>query len=70
VLKAPQGAVFRYRERWAVYRISDGVAHLNPVDVGHRGESEVEIVAGLEPGASVAVQPGDRVKEGARVEAR
>jgi HlyD family secretion protein len=70
VVKAPQGAVFRYRDRWAVYLISDGVAHLNPVAVGHRGETEVEILSGLQPGASVAVQPGDRVKEGARVEAR
>jgi len=70
VLKAPHGAVFRYRERWAVYRISNGVARLNPVSVGHRGETEVEILSGLEPGATVAVQPGDRVKDGARVEAR
>src|SRR6185369_172348 len=70
VVKAPQGAVFRYRDRWAVYRVSEGAAHLNPVTVGHRGETEVEILSGLEPGASVAVQPGDRVKEGARVEAR
>jgi HlyD family secretion protein len=70
VLKAPQGAVFRYRDHWAVYRISDGVAHLNPVSVGHRGETEVEIISGLEPGTTIAVQPGDRVKEGARVEGR
>ena len=70
VLKAPQGAVFRYRDRWAVYRISDGVAHLTSVDIGHRGETEVEITSGLEPGAAVAVQPGDRVKDGARVEVR
>jgi len=70
VRKAPQGAVFRYRDRWAVYRVADGVAHLSAVTVGHRGETEVEILAGLEAGASVAVQPGDRVKDGARVEAR
>jgi len=70
VLKAPLGAVFRYRDGWAVYRVSDGVAHLNPVNAGHRGETEVEILSGLEAGATVAVQPGDRVKEGARVERR
>jgi len=70
VLKAPQGAVFRYREHWAVYRIDDGVAHLVPVVIGHRGETEVEIVSGLAAGASLAVQPGDRVKDGARVEPR
>ena len=70
VLKAAQGSVFRYRDQWAVYRVSDGVAHLNPVSIGHRGETEVEISSGLQPGTAVAVQPGDRVKEGARVEVR
>jgi len=70
VLKAPIGAIFRYRERWAVYRVQDGIAHLVPIDIGHRGETEVEITGGLEAGARLAVQPGDRVKEGARVEVR
>jgi HlyD family secretion protein len=70
VLKAPHGAVFRYRDRWAVYRVSNGVARLSPVSIGHRGETEIEILSGLEPGTTVAVQPGDRVKDGAHVEAR
>ena len=70
VLKVPQGAVFRYHDRWAVYRVENNVAHLVPVDIGHRAETEVEVVAGLSEGALIAVQPGDRVKEGARVEAR
>jgi len=70
VLKAPQGAVFRYRDSWAVFRIEGGTAHLVPVEIGHRGESEVEIISGLAAGAELAVHPGDRVKDGARVEAR
>ncbi|HEX7454095.1 MAG TPA: HlyD family efflux transporter periplasmic adaptor subunit [Polyangiaceae bacterium] len=70
VLKAPQGAVFRYRDSWAVFRIEDGTARLVPVGIGHRGESEVEISSGLSVGAELAVHPGDRVKDGARVEAR
>jgi len=70
VLKVPQGAVFRYREQWAVFCVEGGSARLVPVQVGHRGESEVEIVSGLAPGARVAVHPGDRVKDGVRVEAR
>ncbi len=43
---------------------------LTPVQIGHRGETEVEVLDGMEPGAEVAVHPGDRVKDGARVEAR
>jgi len=37
--------------------------------VGHRGETEAEI-SGLPAGAGVAVHPGDRVKDGGRVEPR
>jgi HlyD family secretion protein len=68
VLKVPQGAAFRSGDGWAVYRIVSGAARLTPVQLGHRGETELEVLGGLEPGAVVVVHPGDRVKEGARVE--
>jgi HlyD family secretion protein len=70
VLKAPQGAVFRHGDGWAVFRVDGGKAALVPVAIGHRGETEVEILSGLNAGDTVAVHPGDRVKTGARVEAR
>lgn len=70
VVKVPQGAVFRRGDDWAAFRIDDGVARLVPVVVGHRGETEVEILSGLEPGQGVAVAPGDRVDDGVRVAAR
>jgi hypothetical protein len=43
-----------------------------PVVVGHRGESEVELLPGLglAVGDVVVVHPGDRIKAGARVEPR
>jgi HlyD family secretion protein len=69
-LKVPQGAVFRHGDGWATFQVVNGVAKLTRVELGHRGESEVELVSGLPEGASVAVHPGDRVKDGARVEAR
>jgi HlyD family secretion protein len=69
-LKVPEGAVFKYGNDWAVYRVEAGVARLTRVRVGHRGELEVEITGGLAEGAMVAVHPGDRVKDGARVEVR
>jgi HlyD family secretion protein len=68
VLKVPQGAAFRHGDGWAVYRIVSGKARLTPVRIGHRGETEVEVLEGLAPGAAVAVHPGDRVKDGASVE--
>jgi len=70
VLKIPQGAAFRHGDGWAVFRVESGRARLTPVEIGHRGETELEVLAGIEPGATVAVHPGDRVKDGARVEIR
>jgi HlyD family secretion protein len=70
VLKIPQGAAFRSGDGWAVFRVESGRARLTPVEIGHRGETEVELLRGLEPGAMVAVHPGDRVRDGARVEAQ
>jgi HlyD family secretion protein len=69
VLKVPQGAVFRRGDGWAVFRIEHGTARLTPIGLGHRGETEVEVVSGLAEGAEVAVHPSDRVKDGAKVEA-
>jgi len=70
VLRVPHGAVFRHGDGWAAFRIDDGVARLTPVTLGHRGDTEVEITGGLPPSSLVAVHPGDRVKDGVRVEVR
>jgi HlyD family secretion protein len=70
VAKVPLGAIFRHGEGWALFRLEDGVARLTPVRIGHRGETEAEILSGIATGVAVAVHPGDRVKDGVRVEAR
>jgi HlyD family secretion protein len=70
VTKVAQGAVFRHGDGWAVFRVDGGVARVVPVTLGHRGETEVEILSGIAPGVLVVVHPGDRVKDGARVEPR
>jgi HlyD family secretion protein len=69
LLKVPQGAVFRHGDAWAVFRIDNGISHLVPVRIGHRGETDVEIVSGLATSDVVALHPGDRVKDGVRVDA-
>jgi HlyD family secretion protein len=68
VLKVPQGAAFRHGDGWAVFRVASGKALLTPVQIGHRGETEVEVLNGLDPGAVLVVHPGDRVKDEAPVE--
>jgi len=70
VLRVPQGAVFRHGDGWAVFRIDRDVARLTTVRIGHRGDTEVEIISGLGPADVVAVHPGDRVKDGVRVDVR
>jgi len=70
VLRVPQGAVFRHGDGWAVFRIDGSRARLTPVTVGHRGDTELEILSGLGAGDRVAVHPGDRVKDGVEVEER
>ncbi len=70
VLKVPQGAAFRQGDGWAVFRVDGGKARLTSVQIGHRGETEVEVLGGVDAGAVVAVHPGDRVKDGGRVEVR
>jgi hypothetical protein len=36
--------------------------------VGHRGDVQLEVLAGLSPGDAVVVHPGDRVRDGVKVE--
>ena len=68
VLKVPQGAAFRHGDGWAVFRVGSSRARLTAVQIGHRGDTEVEVLSGIDAGAVVVVHPGDRVKDGATVE--
>jgi HlyD family secretion protein len=70
VVQVPSGAVFRRGDGWAVFRVRGNVASLVGVQLGHRGETQVEITAGLSPGDKVIVHPGDRVQDGVRVKPR
>lgn len=68
VTQVPLGAAFRRGDSWATYVLEGGRARLRSVAVGHRGETGIEILAGLQPGDRVIVHPGDRVQDGVRVE--
>jgi HlyD family secretion protein len=70
VLRMPASALFRRDQRWHVFVILDGRARLRPVQVGHRGGTDVEIVSGLAEGDLVIRHPGDQLTEGARVKPR
>jgi HlyD family secretion protein len=51
----------------AVFAIEDGVARRRPVDVGHRGTLDVQIIDGLEAGDRVVLQPSREIRDGTRV---
>jgi HlyD family secretion protein len=70
VLAVPGSAVFRDRERWAVYVVSDGRARLRPISVGHRGRLAVEVTSGLDEGDAVILHPSDRIRAETRVTGR
>ena len=70
VVQVPQGAIFRHGDGWAAYRIDHGTTSLITVQPGHRGDATVEITGGLSVGQAVVVHPGERVKDGGRVEIR
>jgi HlyD family secretion protein len=70
VLKAPSSALFRRGDRWHVFVVVDGRARLQAVNVGHRGETEVEIIDGLGEGAILIRHPDDRLEDNIRVEPR
>ena len=65
VLKVPQAALFRAGSEWAVFVFADDTASRRPVELGLQNGLEAEVVAGLELGEQVVLQPGERVSEGA-----
>ncbi|HSQ61965.1 MAG TPA: HlyD family efflux transporter periplasmic adaptor subunit [Polyangiaceae bacterium] len=70
VLSVPAGAVFRHGEGWAVYTVDDNVIHLRDVQVGERGDVQVQITGGLAENALLVLHPSDRVADGVRAKVR
>lgn len=69
-LMAPASATFRQGDGWATYVVSEGRAHLRPLQVGERALREVQLTAGAQAGERLIVHPSDAVREGTRVKER
>lgn len=67
VLAVPQSALFRNNAAWATYVVRQGEVALQPVEVGHRDKTSVEIVSGLNEGDQVIVHPSAKVLPGVQV---
>ncbi|MHC4730545.1 MAG: efflux RND transporter periplasmic adaptor subunit [Planctomycetota bacterium] len=64
----PEGALFRHRRRWHVFRIEENTARLAPVETGLRDGRVREVLDGLAPGPSLILHPDDSIHDGTRVE--
>ncbi len=67
VLTVPVESLIRDRGRDCVLRLENDVASIVPVTIGLQGATTVEIVAGLEAGDIIAVNPNPDIKDGNRV---
>jgi HlyD family secretion protein len=68
VLQAPSSALFRHEGGWAAFRAQDGVARIQPVEVGKRGGVSVQILSGLSESDVIVNHPGDSIADGGLVE--
>lgn len=70
-VRLPIGALFRGADgAWHVYAIEGGRAVERVIDVGRINDDHAEILDGIEPGASVIINPGNQVRDGRRVRPR
>jgi HlyD family secretion protein len=67
-LKVPASGLFRQGAHWAALVLRGGRAVLVPVEAGRSSGTEVQILSGLTEGDEVILYPGDRVKNGQRVQ--
>lgn len=70
VLKVPTSSLFRHDSGWAVYKVVDGAAVLQPVEVGQRNGLEAELLSGLAEGDRIVVYPSDAIQNGVRLTSR
>jgi HlyD family secretion protein len=71
-VQVPVGAVFPVEdgEAMAVYRLDDGRARLQPVEVAARNGAQAWVKSGLKSGQAVVVYPSSAVRDGQRVQPR
>jgi HlyD family secretion protein len=69
VLKIPGGAAFREPDGWSVFVIESGKARRRAIEIGHRNQTEAEVLGGLTVGDEVILHPSNQLSDGVRVQA-
>lgn len=70
VLKIPGSAAFRDRDGWSVFVVYGGRARRRAIQIGHRNQTEAEILSGINVNESVVLHPSNQLGEGVRVRAQ
>jgi HlyD family secretion protein len=70
VLKVPVGSLFRRDESWAVFRVENGRARTQLVEIGERNAMEAQVTSGLNAGDTVVLHPPDTLADDTRVTER
>ncbi|WP_444995187.1 efflux RND transporter periplasmic adaptor subunit [Aliikangiella sp. IMCC44359] len=70
VIKVPLSSLFRQNEVWSVFKVVEGIAVLQSVEVGRRNDRFAEIVSGLSVDDIIITHPSNNVSEGVSVEKR
>jgi HlyD family secretion protein len=70
VLKVPTSSLFRHDGKWAVYKVENGAAVRQLVEIGQRSGLEAEVLSGVDAGQRIIVYPSDSIADGVKVEDR
>lgn len=70
VVKIPINALFRQGENWCVFVVKNDRAARRTVTIGHRNQTEAEILSGLSGGETVVSHPSSQLDDGMRVRVR
>jgi HlyD family secretion protein len=69
-LTVPVSALFRKGDQWTVFAHENGRARSTSVQIGHRNNRSVEVIAGLAAGDRIVLPPSDRIADGSRFASR
>ena len=67
VVQVPTGVLLREGDRRHVFRVINGRAALQPVEIGKTNERQAEIVDGVSPDDVLILHPTDKIQDGALV---
>jgi HlyD family secretion protein len=67
-LRVPVSALFRRGEAWSLFRVENGVARVQDVEVGQVTSSQAEVKSGLTEGTEVITHPSEDIGDGTRVQ--